>query len=193
MFCPCQEPLSAGSRLHSACRERPRSFGMLSGILSCQLSSSGGFGVLCMRRACRNQMILRLYELEKDRANKDPQRGRSEPVPAISERSLLSDSLCNANILRRNPAKELLAFLPATTNPQEPNPRPPTFTPSLGLLQALRSAGRVPFLSQTHSLAAVFPWNSVQALGVHTHPPFPPQIPVPSASRPLHLTCKASS
>lgn len=46
---------------------------------------------------------------------------------SISELLLLSDSLYNANILGRSSAKKLLAFLPATTNPQEPNPRPHTF------------------------------------------------------------------
>lgn len=88
------------------------------------------------------------------RAEQTKTPGEGEPSQQQPELSLLSDSLSNANILRGNPAKELLAFLPAATNPQEPNPRPPTFSRSLCLLQALRSAGRVPFLSPSHSLAA---------------------------------------
>lgn len=88
------------------------------------------------------------------RAEQTKTPGEGEPSQQQPELSLLSDSLSNANILRGNPAKELLAFLPAATNPQEPNPRPPTFSRSLCLLQALRSAGRVPFLSPSRSLAA---------------------------------------
>lgn len=105
----------------------------------------------------------------------------------LSELLLLSDSLYNANILGRNSAKKLLAFLPATTNPQEPNSRPHTFILSWCLLSGCRFCWAcslsLPKLQPSSTPAAVASCSSVPGIcWVHVCPSFPPHIPAPTVS-----------
>jgi len=121
---------------------------------------------------------------------------------SISELLLLSDSLYNANILGRKSAKKLLAFLPAATNPQEPNPRPHTFILRWCLLSGCRFSWvySLSFLksqpSSTPACGCFMHFGARHLLGA-----CPSSLPttcpsshcLPQASLSLHVTCKALS